>query len=45
MNRFRLGEIYAELKAAALAERDLFDGTANADDGSAPDSLDCHCTD
>ncbi len=46
MKRFRLGETYAELKAAALVHRDLFDeaetsSTENADTGS----LDCHCTD
>ena len=28
MKRFRIGETYAELKAAALARRDLFDATA-----------------
>ena len=46
MKRFRLGETYAELKAAALAHRDLFDDAAHCsqgDDGS--DSFDCHCTD
>ena len=46
MKRFRLGETYAELKAAALAHRDLFDEQAPAPDGNAEsDSLDCHCTD
>ena len=46
MKRFRLGETYAELKAAALAHRDLFDEAAactSGDDES--DSVDCHCTD
>ena len=44
MKRFRLQETYAELRAAALAERDLFDETAQhaaADD----QTFDCHCTD
>ena len=46
MKRFRLAETYAELKAAALADRDLFDEAAaafgeNADTGS----FDCLCTD
>ena len=46
MKRFRLGETYAELKAAALADRDLFDEAAAAsDEGGQSDSLDCHCTD
>jgi 3'-phosphoadenosine 5'-phosphosulfate sulfotransferase (PAPS reductase)/FAD synthetase len=46
MKRFRLGETYAELKAAALAHRDLFDEGPPAGDGSAgSDSFDCHCTD
>ena len=46
MKRFRLGETYAELKAAALAERDLFDEVAaSASEGSDTDSFDCHCTD
>ena len=46
MKRFRLGETYAELKAAALAHRDLFDDGAPAPDESAEsDSFDCHCTD
>ena len=46
MKRFRLGETYAELKAAALAHRDLFDEGPPAPDGNAEsDSIDCHCTD
>ena len=46
MKRFRLGETYAELKAAALADRDLFDEAAPPlDDNAEPDSFDCHCTD
>ncbi len=46
MKRFRLGETYAELKAAALAERDLFDeapACPSGDDESG--TLDCLCTD
>ena len=46
MKRFRLGETYAELKAAALSHRDLFDDSVPAPDESAEsDSFDCHCTD
>ena len=46
MKRFRLGETYAELKAAALAHRDLFDEDAPSSGESAgSDSFDCHCTD
>ena len=46
MKRFRLGETYAELKAAALADRDLFDEAAASPGESAEsDSFDCHCTD
>ena len=46
MKRFRLGETYAELKAAALAHRDLFDdAAASSADDSHTDTLDCHCTD
>ena len=46
MKVFRLGETYAELKAAALADRDLFDeAAANPDESSQSDSFDCHCTD
>ena len=46
MKRFRLGETYAELKAAALAHRDLFDDAEPDPDGNtASDSFDCHCTD
>ena len=46
MKVFRLGETYAELKAAALADRDLFDeAAAIPDESSQSDSFDCHCTD
>ena len=46
MKRFRLGETYAELKAAALADRDLFDEAATTSDESGETySLDCNCTD
>ncbi len=46
MKRFRLGETYAELKAAALAHRDLFDdGAASSGESAESDSFDCHCTD
>jgi len=46
MKRFRLGETYAELKATALAHRDLFDDAAPSSGESAgSDSFDCHCTD
>ena len=46
MKMFRLGETYAELKAAALADRDLFDeAAAIPDESSQSDSFDCHCTD
>ena len=46
MKVFRLGETYAELKAAALADRDLFDEAAEHSDESAnADSVDCNCTD
>ena len=46
MKRFRLGETYAELKAAALADRDLFDEAAvSADRSCDTESLDCNCTD
>ena len=37
--RFRLGEIYEELRAAALNQADLFDGAAGAE------AFDCYCTD
>ena len=40
MKRFRLGETYEELRAAALDQADLFDDAA-AD----ADAFDCHCTD
>ena len=40
MKRFRLGETYEELRAAAFAQGDLFD--AGTEDGEA---FDCHCTD
>ena len=45
MKRFRLGETYAELKAAALAHRDLFDEAAAPDGNAESGSLDCNCTD
>ena len=46
MKRFRLGETYAELKAAALAHRDLFDeAAASSAESGESDSFDCHCTD
>ena len=46
MKVFRLGETYAELKAAALADRDLFDEAVEHSDESAnADSVDCNCTD
>ena len=46
MKRFRLGETYAELKAAALAHRDLFDdAAASSGESTESDSFDCHCTD
>ena len=46
MTRFRLGETYAELKAAALSQNDLFDGPpATSGDGAENESLDCDCTD
>ena len=46
MKRFRLGETYTELKAAALSQNDLFDGPpATSGDGAENESLDCDCTD
>ena len=45
MKVFRLGETYAELKAAALADRDLFDEAAASDVDSQSDTFDCSCTD
>ena len=46
MKRFRLGETYAELKQAALADRDLFDEAAAAtNENTGTDSLDCNCID
>ena len=46
MKRFRLGETYAELKTAALADRDLFDeAPAASGESTEADFLDCHCTD
>ena len=45
MKRFRLGETYAELKAAALAERDLLDQATAPDDEGGLHSVECHCTD
>ena len=41
-----IGETYAELKAAALAHRDLFDeAAASSGESAESDSFDCHCTD
>ena len=47
MTRFRLDETYAELKAAALSQNDLFDGppATSSRDGAGNESLDCDCTD
>ena len=46
MKRFRLGETYAELKAAAMAHRDLFDeAAASPGQSNKSESFDCHCTD
>ena len=45
MKRFRLGETYAELKAAALAERDLLDEAPAPDHEAHLESVECHCTD
>ena len=46
MKRLRLGETYAELKAAALSQHDLFDEpSAASTDGAEAESLDCDCTD
>ena len=46
MKRFRLGETYAELKAAALDHRDLFDeAAASAGESDNTGSFDCLCTD
>ena len=46
MKRCRLGETYAELKAAALCQHDLFDEPpAASGDGVVAESLDCDCTD
>ena len=46
MKRFRLGETYAELKAAALAHRDLFDeAAASSGESAESETFDCHCTD
>ena len=46
MTRFRLDETYTELKAAALSQNDLFDGSpATSGDGAGNESLDCDCTD
>ena len=46
MKRFRLGETYVELKAAALSQNDLFDEpSAASEDGTETASLDCDCTD
>ena len=46
MKRFRLDETYAELKAAALSQHDLFDEpSAASEEGTETASLDCDCTD
>ena len=46
MKRFRLDETYAELKAAALSQNDLFDEPpAASGDNAVAESLDCDCTD
>ena len=46
MKVFRLGETYVQLKAAALADRDLFDeAAASSDENGESHSLDCLCTD
>ena len=46
MTRFRLDETYAELKAAALSQNDLFDEPSPAtEEGAEAESLDCDCTD
>lgn len=46
LKRFRLGESYEELKAAALAQDDLFLADAtNPGFDDEPSALDCHCTD
>ena len=45
MKRFRLQETYAELKAAALVERDLFDEAPEPGDEAGLHSIECHCTD
>ena len=46
VKRFRLDETYAELKAAALSQNDLFDEThAASGAGAEAESLDCDCTD
>ena len=42
MKRFRFGETCTELRAAALAKRDLFDADAGDDDNG---PADCICTD
>ena len=46
VKRFRLDETYAELKAAALSQNDLFDESPSTTvDGAENESLDCDCTD
>ena len=46
MTRFRLDETYADLKAAALSQHDLFDEpSATTVDGAESESLDCDCRD
>ena len=46
VKRFRLDETYAELKAAALSQNDLFDEpSAASEEGAETEALDCDCTD
>ena len=46
MKRFRLGETYEELRAAALDQADLFDPRLHGGRlGADGEESDCHCTD
>ena len=45
LKRFRLEETYAELRTAALAQRDLFDDPVSALPADEADIGDCLCTD
>ena len=46
MKRFRFGETYEELRAAAFAQADLFDpGFRGGRLGADAEEFDCHCTD